>query len=394
MKQLIMTLLVLGLAVLPVAAQATVYEYTTDHYNVFSEVSEENARSVAQEMEAMIDLYNDHFHFQIDGLAQNLRIRVFATKSRYDTYLRRLIDETREGFVYLHYGDPVKSELVGYYSTDESMQKSMIHQSFIQYFRSFIPNPPLWLREGFAVFFEDSRYDGDFDTVIYQENVAWLDTLKSIIDGSAGLVPLTLDEMLTVDLDTARSRIDAFYPQAWGMVSFLLNSENQDVNRILWDSLSALSPVADIDTNEQAVITQAFQWIAEEDLLEDFLAYTAERRSFSGWVEYGIEQYNNDNLDGAEQAFVKAMKLDSSNYVPYYYLGLINYERQNYTLADYYYQSALDAGADEPITLYALGVNAYADNRFDEAVTYLEMTVDRNPEYSDKAEDLLVRIRG
>jgi len=305
-----------------------------------------------------------------------------------------LIDESRNGFVYLHYGDPAKSELVGYSANDPDLRKSMIHQGFVQYFRSFIPDPPLWIREGFAVFFEDSRYDSDFDAAIYQENVAWLDTLKSITDGSAGLTPLSLDEMLTIDLDTARERIDVFYPQAWGMVSFLLNSENQDINRILWDSLSALSADADIKENEQAVINQAFAWVTEEDLVGDFLSYSTERRSFRGWVEYGIERYNAGNLDGAEQAFVKALKLNASNYVPHYYMGLINYERQNYTLADYYYQTALETGADEPITLYALGVNAYADNRFDDAVTYLEMTVDRNPEYREKAEDLLVRIRG
>jgi len=394
MKRSILILLVTVVLILPVAAQATVYEYSSDHYRVVSELSEENARLTALEMEAMMNLYNDHFHFHVDQLPEKLRVRVFATKSRYDTHLRRLIDESRNGFVYLHYGDPAKSELVGYSANDPDLRKSMIHQGFVQYFRSFIPDPPLWIREGFAVFFEDSRYDRDFDAAIYQENVAWLDTLKSITDGSAGLTPLSLDEMLTIDLDTARERIDVFYPQAWGMVSFLLNSENQDINRILWDSLSALSADADIEENEQAVINQAFAWVTEEDLVGDFLSYSTERRSFRGWVEYGIERYNAGNLDGAEQAFVKALKLNASNYVPHYYMGLINYERQNYTLADYYYQTALETGADEPITLYALGVNAYADNRFDDAVTYLEMTVDRNPEYREKAEDLLVRIRG
>jgi len=107
-----------------------------------------------------------------------------------------------------------------------------------------------------------------------------------------------------------------------------------------------------------------------------------------------VEAYNADDVDESERAFVQALKLNEENYVPYYYLGLINYRRQNYGLADYYYQAALEYGADEPITLYALGVNAYADNRFEDAVSYLELTVDRDPAYRDKAEDLLIRIRG
>jgi Flp pilus assembly protein TadD len=104
--------------------------------------------------------------------------------------------------------------------------------------------------------------------------------------------------------------------------------------------------------------------------------------------------YDAGNADEAERAFVQALRLRDDNHVPYYYLGLISYERQDYSLADFYYQTALDRGAGEAITLYALGVNAYADNRFDDAVTYLESTVDRDPAYRERAEGLLIRIRG
>ncbi len=388
------TLLTLFTLMLTIPLFAAGYEFESDHYRVTSEVSTEDAESTAYFLEAMMSLYNDHFHFEVDELPDKLRIRIFASKARYDTYLRRLINETRDGFVYLHYGDVAKNELVGYASTSDAMRTSLIHQSFVQYFRSFVPEPPLWLREGFAVFFEASTYDPDFDAAIYKENVAWLDTLKSIMDGSSREMPLTLEELLTIDLKDARDRIDVFYPQAWGLVSFLLNSTNPDVNRILWDAISALSPTADIDANEEAVIDEAFRWVAEDALVEDFLAYVGERRSFRGWVEFGIGRYNASDLDAAEEAFVKALKLEKDNYVPQYYLGLINYERQNYGLADYYYQAALKEGADEPVTLYALGVNAYADNRFEDAVSYLEMTVERGPEFRDRAEDLLIRIRG
>ena len=154
-----------------------------------------------------------------------------------------------------------------------------------------------------------------------------------------------------------------------------------------------MDPNASLAENGSRVYRQAFRWADPEGLVEGFVDYVTQRRSFRGWVEYGAEQYGAGNMDGAERAFVQAIALNGTNYVPYYYLGLINYERQNYELADYYYQSALSRGADESITLYALGVNAYAANRFEDAISYLEMTIERDPAFRDRAENILVRMR-
>lgn len=394
----IMRVATLGLlvvaAVIPVAAQQSMYEVESDYYRVISEISREHASETAQQLEAMLNLYNQQFRFPVEDLESPLRVRIFATKSRFDAYLRRLVDESRQGYVYLHYRDVAKSELVGYYTEDGSLTQSMIHQSFVQFFRAFIPNPPLWLREGFAVYYETSMYDPEFGTAIYRENLAWLDTLKEIVRGESTEPVIPLNEMLSMTVDEARDQLNAFYPQAWGMISFLLNAEHSGANRILWDSLSALHPDADLQENIDAVYREAFRWVDQEQLVADFTAYLDSRRSFRGWITFGVEQYNDGSMAEAEQAFVRAIQLREDNYVPYYYLGLINYERQNFGLADFYYQEAIANGADEAVTLYALGVNAYADNRFDDAVSYLEQTVDTDPSYREKAENLLIRIRG
>lgn len=377
-----------------VFGQTNTFEIETDNYHVISEIDGAHAEATADQLEAMLSLYNQQFRFPVEELDAPLRVRVFATKARYDAYLRRLVNESRQGFVYLHYRDVAKSELVGYYTEDSSLEQSMIHQSFVQFLRAFIPHPPLWIREGFAVYYEASVYDPEFGTAIYHENLAWLDTLKEIVQGESTETVIPLDAMLSMTIEEASNNLEAFYPQAWGMVSFLLNAEHTNANRILWDSLSALHPDADLSENIDAVYREAFRWVDQDQLVEDFTAYLDSRRSFRGWITYGIEQYETDEMDAAEQAFVRAIQLREDNYVPYYYLGLINYERQNFGLADFYYQEAIAKGAEEAITLYALGVNAYADNRFEDAVTYLEQTVDTDPSYREKAEDLLIRIRG
>ncbi|MFP4153247.1 MAG: hypothetical protein ACLFR8_09895 [Alkalispirochaeta sp.] len=382
------------LVVAPVAAQDGTYTFESDYYRVISEVDDTHARRTAEHLEAMLSLYNRQFRFAPEDLTAPLRVRIFASKDRYDAYLTRLIDETRDGFVYLHYQDIEKSELVGYNSPEGDLTQSMNHQSFVQYLRAFVPNPPLWIREGFAVYYETSQYDPEFDTAIYHENLLWLDTLKEIIAGDSVHPVIPFDEMLAMRPDDAREQLDAFYPQAWGMVSFLLNSDEPAANRILWDSLSALDADATLDENIEAVYNEAFRWADQDELVELFVGYLDSRRSFRGWITHGVDRYNASDLDEAEAAFTAAVELDEGNYVPYYYLGLINYEEGNYGLADFYYQEAITKGAEAAVTLYALGVNAYADNRFDDAVAYLEEAVEADPAYEARAEEVLVRIRG
>jgi tetratricopeptide (TPR) repeat protein len=259
--------------------------------------------------------------------------------------------------------------------------------------RAFVPNPPLWLREGFAVYFEEVEFDDELDRAVYRENLAWLETLQSIVDGTAGTAPIPLSQMLRLTVEEARGQIEVFYPQAWGMVSFLLNSANRDYNRIIWDSISALEPDASLQENSQAVYEEAFQWEEEQLVVDAFVSYVGDRKSFRTLVQDGIEQYSAGDLATAEESFVTALKLREDNFIPYYYMGLINYDRRNYSLADFYYKEALDRGASEALTYYALGVNAYADNRYDEATTYLERTIELDPEgYANQADELISRM--
>ncbi len=395
MRKLGLFVLLTALTVSLSAQTSTFAEYETEHYRVLSELGEEHAEATAEKLEALLELYNGYLHFDLDELPVRLRARFFASKDRYDTYLNRVIDTTRDDFVYLHYTDLAKSELVGYDMDAESFDVSLKHQGFIQVLRAFVPNPPLWLREGFAVYFEEVEFDDELERAIYRENLAWLETLQSIVDGSAGVEPIPLSEMLRLNVDEAREQIEVFYPQAWGMVSFLLNSANRDYNRIIWDSISALEPDASLQENSQAVYAEAFRWEEEQLIVDAFVSYVGDRKSFRTLVQDGIEQYSAGDLAAGEESFVTALKLREDNFIPYYYMGLINYDRRNYGLADFYYKEALDRGASEALTYYALGVNAYADNRFDDAVGYLEQTVSLDPDaYEDKATQLIERIEG
>lgn len=378
------------------AAQGSSFaEYESTHFRVLSESGDDHARETADKLEAYLELYNDYFHFELEELPARMRARFFASKERFDEYVGRFLDEERDDFVYLHYSDLSRSELVGYELKTEDFDLSLKRQGFIQFLRAFVPNPPLWLREGFAVYFEQIEFDDSLGMATYRENLAWVETLQAIIDGSTGMQPIPFSEMIAMSADEAREQIEVFYPQAWGMVSFLLNSPNRDYNRIVWDSISALDPSATLQENSQLVYQEAFRWVQEPILIDAFVTYMSGRRSFRALVQDGIELYQDEDVAAAEEAFVTALQLREDNSVPYYYMGLINYDRQNYNLADFYYKEALARGSEEAITYYALGVNAFADNRFEDATTFLEQTIALDPEeYEDKANQLLERIGG
>jgi len=394
MRRVLFYLSFLLLAVSIVGAQnSTFAEYETEHYRVLSELGEEHAQQTAEQLEALFVFFNDYFHFEVEELPVRLRARFFSSKDRFDEYLTRIVDETREDFVYLHYSDLARSELVGYEIAQDEFEISLKHQGFIQFLRAFIPNPPLWLREGFAVYFEEVEYDDQLNSIVYRENLSWLETLQSIVDGSAGVAPISFDAMIRMGVGEAREQIEVFYPQAWGMVSFLLRSANRNHNRIIWDSISALDPEATLQENSQIVYEDAFRWVQEPILIESFVEYVEARRSFRTLVQDGIRRYENEEAEEAEEAFVTAIKLNEENFIPFYYMGLVNYDRGNFSVADFYYNEALELGADEATIYYALGVNAFADNRFDDAVTYLEQSNELAPdEYGDRVTQLLDRI--
>ena len=179
------------------------------------------------------------------------------------------------------------------------------------------------------------------------------------------------------------------------MVSFLLNDDSRSINRLAWDAISALQSDATLAENSENVWDATFAWEDETELVNSFISYIGDRKSFRTLVQDGIDQYAAGDLSSSEESFVTAVQLREDNFIPYYYLGLINYDRQNYSLADFYYKEALDKGATEALTYYALGVNAYADNRFDDAVEFLELTMELDPTaYENKAQQLLERIQG
>lgn len=365
--------------------------YESKYYRLFTDMDKTSAEDLTPIMDSYLNLFNKYLHFDTKNLPLRLKVRLYQNKADYDKYLKSVISETSNSYVFLQYKDSGKNELVAYIlSNEEKMKKDLIHYGFIQYFKAFIPYPPLWIMNGFAVYFENCSYSMESKNVSFKENYDWIPTLRKVIQDRK---TIPIDTILTIDLANANKTINSFYAQTWGLIDFLLNTSYPDYNRILWDALSSLSKTATRQENGAAVITKAFSWVNKKTFVSDFISYVGTLKTYNDLLNDGISAYSQGNYESAEKNFIAALSINKLKEIPYYYLGLINYARSDYSMAEHYYNTALQISTDKDRVYYALAVNAFADKRFEDVKFYLKSISSAGTKtYKDKINDLTSRM--
>jgi hypothetical protein len=393
MKRSIALIALLAIACGAAVAQSAFSEKSTELYTVYAEGGQAMADELAAKLDALFGLYNGYFRFDPDTLKANLKVTYFETKAAFDAYLTKIAKETRNDFVFLRYASPEKNELVLFKKENqEDFDASLAHQAFIHFIGTFMQAPPIWIQEGFAIFFEQARYDAIKGAIQFQENMAWLETIKTL---KAQGKLYDVEAMLSLSKESYKADLDNLYAQTWILVSFLVNSEDKAYNRLLWDSIALIKRDATYEENVQAILERFRRWHTKEKATADYLAFIDEQKTFPELVNLGIVAYGEKKYAEAKEYLGAAIKKNDQNYAPYYYLGLIAYAENDFALADYYYKSALQLGADAATVNYALGVNAYAANRFEDAKMYLEAAKAADPErYGARVDELLAKIEG
>jgi tetratricopeptide (TPR) repeat protein len=356
-----------------------------DYYLVYSDKDEADAAALAEELELRLSFYNKLFHFDPMTIQGPLQVRAISDQEAYDAYVSDILGDTAPGAVYVHYSSSGRRELIIHRGSDEE-EAAISHQAFIQFLRSFIPNPPSWMRDGFAVFFSTLNINHDNGQLQYTENLDWLETMKSL-----GNQAPSASQILMADIEGAP---DNFPAASWSLASFFLNSGNEDYFRILGELFMVLSP-DNIASDNALAVSKRLNISADMDALErDYRAYIMNRQTFPELIASGRTALTNKNLAAAEQYFSSALEIHPRHFAPHYYLGLLAYEIKNYETAERYYQTALDYGADAPLVRYALGLNAAAAGRPSDAVSYLEQAASGAPDrYGEKARELISRIK-
>lgn len=385
------------LLVLACAAGSTqevkLYVAESAHYRVSAETSQAQADEVARRMEAALRLANDIFHFELEKKPAKMRVRIFRDEAAFNEYLKPIAAGTRTDFVFLAYPDPEKSELLCFPREEKLFSSSLIHQAVVQLTRTHVANMPLWLREGVAAYLEAAVWDATAATYLARPNLVWLEPLRAALRGQTAIVPLA--DLLAFTREMAQAKLDVFYPEAWGLVHFLLNSNDRAHNRILWDAISSLDASASLEENSRAVRRRAFDWLGVEKVFLDFTTYALAMKNAADLARDGAAWYAKGALDEAEASLRASVELDPAGVTALYYLGLVAYARRDFAAAEAWYRRAYDAGAGAGLINYALGVNAFAAGSYDASSKYLQLARDAEPDaYAEKVGALLKRIEG
>jgi tetratricopeptide (TPR) repeat protein len=350
-----------------------------------AESPEESAELEAfvRQMEGRFSVYTQLFRFDPARLEGPLKVRIVEDAAAYNSYVSSRLGGDRPGAVYIHYQDAGRRELVINRGAAEE-GRYLSYQAFIQYLRAFIPNPPSWLREGFAIYFTTLDYSPSGE-LAYMENLAWLETVKNM----GGRVP-PLESILLADQGTEPENFRAL---SWALVSFFLNSGNENYFRSLIESFMLLSPAADSVQNSQAITAHIGRWGDLTQMREDFFSYLDSRKTFLEFMSEGEAAYTEKDVFMAELSFMSALNQKPDHYAPYYYLGLLAYENSRHDQAEQYYKQSIENGADRALVLYALGINAVAAGRNSDAVVFLRQAAELSPErYRVKANDLIKKL--
>ncbi|MFP3089824.1 tetratricopeptide repeat protein [Treponema sp. TIM-1] len=360
-------------------------EAVRGYYRVFSQRGWADADTLARELEQRFNEFNRLFHFDKQRLRSPLVVRAFEDREIYNAYVSTRLGKTRDGAVYLHYNQPDRRELVILRGSPEEPWM-LAHQAFIQFFRAFIPSPPAWMQEGFAIYFNTLGFDRTTDKLTYEENLSWLDEVKTL-----GQATPPLESILLADI---RGIPDHFQGLSWALVSFLLNSGNPDYFRALIESFILLSDSASAAINSETVMKRITLWTGANTLQNDYQTYLVGRKTFRELIDEGQRAYEAKDYIGAEQSFLTAIDQRPSHYASYYYLGLLAYEEKKYDRAEGYYRSALQYGADQALVQYARGLNAAAQGHNAEAINFLQEAARLSPpRYKERVENLISGLR-
>ncbi|MDR2552622.1 MAG: tetratricopeptide repeat protein [Treponema sp.] len=353
------------------------------HYEIFAP---EETGDASIEMEQRFQGYNRIFRFDPSLLAAPLRVRIFTQQEEYDSYVSLRLGNTRPGAVYLHYDNPAFRELVVHRGGEEEA-RLLPHQAFIQFLRAFVPQPPAWIREGFASYFNSLVFNRETETLEYTENLDWLDAAKN--------APADPQEVLLAD---AENMPQDFQARAWSLVAFFAGAgdpgpEKPDYRRALTDAFMVLSPSASTEENTRAVYNRIKLAAGMDELKRDHDGYLDSKKSFIDLINEGQRAYGNKDFAAAAERFREAAKLKPGHYASYYYQGLLAYEDRNYAGAEEFYKTAMEKGGDRALIQYALGVNAVAAGKTGEAAALLEEAAADPGTYGKRAGELLKRLR-
>lgn len=235
----------------PSWGQAHVYE--TRHYTVHSNESREACHEIAGELEKFHRKYEIHVRRPSGAQEERSVVYFFSGQASYLAYTENLLGDSAENTLGLY--SPWLRQLVLWSSPDRrKVLRTARHEGFHQYLHRITDEAPIWLNEGMAEYFEQSRLvDGQWEDG--QVDPAHVAVLRRL---AGSWTPL--EDFVHLDPGGFRVRAGLHYPQAWALVHFLSSSAEHGGR--LEALLDALAEGAD----REAALARAFDGVDWREL--------------------------------------------------------------------------------------------------------------------------------
>ncbi len=220
------------------AKHETWVEVRSPHFVIVCNAGEKQARKTAVQFEQIRTLFR-----QVITIAANApspTITIFAVKD--EGSLRQLLPEYwAKG--HSHPGGIFFSRFSQFYAAiqldaqGDNPYQVLYHEYYHSLSLPYFPGLPLWLAEGFANFFGNTRI-GDKEAYLGQPSPGWIQQLRE-----TRLIPLEV--LFAVDHSSPyyneQDKTSVFYAETWALVHYFMLGDNSSHRSMLFTYLKALS---------------------------------------------------------------------------------------------------------------------------------------------------------
>ncbi|HEX6812541.1 MAG TPA: tetratricopeptide repeat protein [Planctomycetota bacterium] len=205
----------------------------TTHYEVVSDIDQKMCAEACRVLEASyVNLMAQLTWIKEDKSQPRFRVFLFSGESGYQDYVKAIVGEAAPHTAGI-YSPVLKQLLIWNVTRREDMVRTIRHEGFHQFLDRIMENPPTWLNEGMAEFWETAKHEQGklVGGQLRREHVATLTRsrnslpkLKDFVYGGRGDF-----------YEFAQQR----YAQGWALVHFLRKGPRENTARFekLWNEL-------------------------------------------------------------------------------------------------------------------------------------------------------------
>ena len=198
------------------------FEYKSPNYHVVSDIDPDVCKKAAGVLEDALVTFRSHVRSLSSEPGRRYKVFLFSGEAGFKRYVADsdlLSGKGPERAAGL-YSPVMKQLLIWNLPNRDEMYRTIRHEGFHQYLDRLLPDPPVWLNEGMAVYFEPIPRPGG-ELRLDQARPDMMDALKG-----ATLVPLK--DFLRIRPSEFYATAPRSYAQAWLLVHMMRHGATKD----------------------------------------------------------------------------------------------------------------------------------------------------------------------